>query len=444
MWHCRTVKWGPVQYANADGTHVAFMEVTAPAAGDLEIVMLSGAFWPMESFADDPIASRLVEGLATLGRVVLFDRRGVGLSDPVVDRTTSILEQWADDIAAVVDAAGYDRPAVFSWHNAPVGPTFAIRHPERLNRLVLFNPSAPVNDDDRGWIEEFLESQERLMAGEEQDDRHQAFPHRSKDPAFMAWNEAAGRAGASPSQARRLQQLTLLAPFPELARVRTPTLVVTRRPPDYYIPAEFTRRAASLIPDAELVELPPGDGGAVGLGVDDLLAAISEYLTGEVRLPAPERQIAVILFTDLVGSTRRAAAAGDASWRRLLDRHDAVSEREVVRRGGELIKSTGDGILALLPSATAAIEAGRAIRTGLEADGLQIRTGIHIGEIDRRSDDVSGLAVNTAARIMSVADAGEILTSDVVRQVSDTGTFRPAGSVELKDLDGSFELYFAD
>ena len=230
MWHCHIVRWGPVQYANADGTHVAFMEVTAPAAGDLEIVMLSGAFWPMESFADDPIASRLVEGLATLGRVVLFDRRGVGLSDPVIDRTTSILEQWADDVAAVVEAAGYARPIVFSWHNAPIGPTFAIRYPELLSRLVLFNPSAPVNDDDSGWIEEFFESQERLMAGEELDERYQAFPHRRKDPAFVAWNEAAGRAGASPSQARRLQKLTVLAPFPDLSRIRTPTLVVTRTP----------------------------------------------------------------------------------------------------------------------------------------------------------------------------------------------------------------------
>jgi class 3 adenylate cyclase len=416
------------------------MEVTAPAAGDLEIVMLSGAFWPMESFTDDPIASRLVEGLATLGRVVLFDRRGVGLSDPVIDRTTSILEQWADDVAAVVEAAGCDRPIVFSWHNAPIGPTFAIRYPELLSRLVLFNPAAPVNDNDSGWIEEFFESQERLMAGEELDERYQAFPHRRKDPAFVAWNEAAGRAGASPSQARRLQKLAVLAPFPDLARIRTPTLVVTRTPPDYYIPAEFTVRAASLIPDADLVELPPGDAGAVGLGVDDLLAEISRYLIGEVQLPVPERQIAVIMFTDLVGSTRRAVVEGDAAWKRLLDRHDAVNRLEVSRRGGEVIKTTGDGILALLPSATAAVEAARAIRAELDQDDFQVRIGIHIGEIDRRGDDVSGIAVNIAARIMSIAGAGQVLTSAFVAQTTDVGQFTNIGPTTLKDIDGTWDL----
>jgi len=152
----------------------------------------------------------------------------------------------------------------------------------------------------------------------------------------------------------------------------------------------------------------------------------------------------VILFTDLVGSTRRAAVAGDAVWKRLLDRHDRVSRAEVSRRGGEVVKTTGDGVLALLPSATAAIEAARAIRAHLEDDDLQVRVGVHVGEIDRRGDDVSGLAVNTTARIMSTAEPGQILVSTVVTLTTSAASFASIGPQRLKDIEGTWELHSVD
>lgn len=269
-------------------------------------------------------------------------------------------------------------------------------------------------------------------------------PGRLSDPVFRAWNDAAGRAGASPSQAARLHERGLMDRPADNARVATPTLVITRVPPNFVVPEEFLGRTAHQIPDAQHVALPPGDGFPFGLGVDDLIVEISRYLTGEVRLPAPERQISVVLFTDLVGSTRRAESAGDAAWKRLLDRHDEVNRSVVERRGGEVIKTTGDGVLALLPSATAAVDAAQTIRTELRKDDLEVRIGIHAGDVDRRGADISGLAVNIAARIMASAEPGQILTTSVVAEAADTEVFTALGPRNLKDIDRPKEIYALD
>lgn len=292
---------------------------------------------------------------------------------------------------------------------------------------------------DTDWTREYIAYRNRNLGDQETSDN--GMPGRRDDPEFQEWLRSCGRAGASPAQAARIADKVLRDPYPDHGAVRVPTLVITRPASDDVIPGEFYQRAAHDIPDAELVVLPPGDGMAVGAGVDDLLAEISRYLTGEVHLPSPERQLAAILFTDLVGSTRRAVTSGDAAWKRLLDHHDAISRLEVARRGGEVIKTTGDGILALLPSATAAIEAARAIRAGLAEDHLQVRIGIHLGEIDRRGDDVSGLAVNIAARIMASAEPDQILTSAVVSHTTDAATFTNLGPRTIKDIDGTWELH---
>lgn len=318
----------------------------------------------------------------------------------------------------------------------------AIRYPDMIERLVLYNPHSETTPEDSEWVAEWRKGYQRMQSGDgaTNEAKHHWDPSRHHDPVFRAWLDAAGRAGASPAQAARVSRSHSTDRL-DNARVRTPTLVIARTSDGYVVPAEFYQRAAHQIPGAELVVLPPGDVSLFGLGIDDVLVEVSRYLTGTVTLPTPERQLAVIMFTDLVGSTRRAAAEGDAAWKRLLDRHDAVNRLEVSRRGGEVIKSTGDGILALLPSATAAIEAARAIRTDLDQDDLQVRIGIHIGEIDRRGDDVSGIAVNTAARIMSVADCGQVLTSAIVTLATDAASFTSIGPAQLKDIDGSWELH---
>ena len=405
--------------------------------------MVNGGFWPMETLPDDPIANRLLEGLAGLGRLIMFDRRGVALSDPVSDWDTPLREQWAEDLAAVIVAAECDRPTVFSWYPFGVARTCAILYPELIGRMVLWNPAAPVGADDMGWVAEWIETVRRLRAGEDTDDNTSVSPGRRTDPAYRAWTDAAGRAGASPSQANRLSEKSLRDRPVDNTKVATPTMVITRWTPNFVVPEEYWGRTARQIPHAQHVALPPGDGFPFGVGVDDVIVEISRHLTGEVHLPAPKRQIAVILFTDLVGSTRRAESAGDAAWKRLLDRHDDVSQTAVNRRGGEVIKMTGDGVLALLPSATAAIEAAEVIRARLRDEGLEVRIGIHLGEIDRRGDDVSGLAVNIAARIMAGAEPGQVLASAVVVQTANATAFTTLGLKTLRDVDGTWEIFAA-
>lgn len=436
------MRWGTIEYAKAGEHHVAYREVVGDERSGLDIVMVNGFFFPMESLTDDPVAARLVQGLAELGRLVMFDRRGIALSDPITDWETPLVEQWSEDLAAVIRASACDRPAVFSWEGAGVARTCAIRHPALIDRLVLYNPTSQPRESDVEWIERAAEELSRVQAGEVDlaADGHAWAPSRRNDVEFVRWIDAAGRAGASPAQAGRLTKV-FTEPRPDNTRVATTTLVLTRTHSGFMVPAEHYQRAAVEIPAAELVVLPSGDDALFGRGIDDVLAEISRFLTGRVRVPAPARQIAAILFTDLVGSTRRAATAGDAAWKQLLDRHDAASHREVGRCGGEVIKTTGDGILALLPSATAAIQAAQAIRELLLEEDLQIRAGIHVGEIDRRGADVSGLAVNAAARIMSTAQAGTIAVSTVVTQMTDIASFTSIGPTSLKDIDGTWELF---
>ena len=444
VWQCLAVRQGEIQYAKAGEHHIAFREVVGDGEGDLEIVMVNGANFPMDSLFDDPIASRLVEGLAGLGRLVMFDRRGVALSDPVTDWETPIREQWADDLAAVITASGCERPTVFSWESSAVARDCSVRYPELIERLVLLNPRPSFTEADADLRAAIAEALARARAGRPSGQGDLANPGRGHDPSYIAWQDAAGRAGASPRLAEQMQNMRLSDPPFDDSRVCVPTLVITRSAPLALAPTEFTRRVAAQIPGAEHVELGDGDHFAVGADVDDILAVISKHLTGAVCLPPPERQLAVIVFTDVVGSTRRAISAGDRTWKRLLDHHDEVSRFEVTRRGGEMVKTTGDGILALMPSATGAIDAARAIRTQLDVDGLQVRTGIHIGEIDRRGNDVSGIAVNTAARIMSVADPGQLLASTIVTLATDASSFTNLGPMKLKDIDGTWELHSVD
>ncbi len=435
-----------IRYAKAGGHHIAFREFIGDRGGTHEIVMVNAQFLPMEMLPDDPMANRLLEGLAMLGRLIVFDRRGVALSDPVTDWDTPMCEQWADDLAAVIVDAKCDSPTVFSWMSFPVARTCSVLHPGFISQLVLFNPGAPVTAADAEWVAKFIERGRQIRGGTSDSEVNRSqFPTRADDPAFWDWWDAAGRSGASPAQAERLNAKLLTDPQFDNSLVTTPTLVMTRVPPNYDgpVPDEFFGRAARQIAGAQLIALPPGDMFPVVGGVDDVVAEISRFVAGEVRLPPPERQMAVILFTDLVGSTRRAASSGDAEWRRLLDRHDSVNRSAVTRGGGEVIKTTGDGILALLPSATAAIGAAQTIRSRLCDENLEVRIGIHVGEIDRRGGDVSGLAVNIAARIMTLAEPGEILTSAFVAQSTDAAHFTALGPRTLKDL-GPWELFAVD
>jgi class 3 adenylate cyclase/alpha-beta hydrolase superfamily lysophospholipase len=433
------MEWGPVEYARAGDAHIAYRAVVGDPTSDHTIVMVNGYLYPLEMLGDDHIAARLVEGLAALGTLVIFDRRGIGLSDQIVDWGTDIVGQWADDLLAVVDAVGRDTVSVFSWHGFGTGRRFAARHAERVDRLILFNPFSPPAPEDREWIAAVRARIEQMLTGDT--DGSSAVPSRQHDPNFREWQDRAGRLGASPTQAAKLHRAESSVPIPTDPGVAAPTLVIARATPELGIPRSFLERTASVIPGATLVTLADGDAFPIGSDVDAILAEVSLFLTGEVRLPTPEREVQVILFTDLVGSTRRAASDGDARWRTVLDHHDGVCHRAAARVGGSIVKSTGDGVLALFPSVSAAIGAARDIQRRLSEHDLSIRTGIHLGEVDHRGDDVSGVAINLAARVMAEAGAGEILLTDVAVSVGGIDAAEPIGTRAFKGFDAPRTIF---
>lgn len=438
-----------VQYAvNEDGTHVAYRVLEADHGDDSphDIVMVSGGLIPMELFEEEPGLARLLAGLQALGRVVVFDRRGLGLSDPIVDWERPVLDQWADDVAAVVIASGVRDPVVFAWDMYGVGTRFAAWHSDQVRRFVLYEPVISTEDEWEDWSSDQLRVIQANISGEI-DILERIAPSRVADPTFREWYRRAGRLGASPATAGRIFKSALGA-RPEaqmLEAIEAPTLVLYRRD-NTFMPPESAIIAAERIPNATAVELDGGDLFPFIGDVDAVLGEIADFVVGERRLPPPERLLAAVLFSDLVGSTERAVSLGDAQWKRLLDRHDAAVRAAVGRCGGNVIKTTGDGVLATFPSASGALAAAKRLQEAVAGDDLVTRVGIHVGEVDRRGDDVSGIAVNIAARVMALAGDGSIaVTAPVVgAMVGQPAAFEPMGSHRLKGIPGEWELSRVD
>jgi class 3 adenylate cyclase/alpha-beta hydrolase superfamily lysophospholipase len=435
-----------VRYAQTDdGTHVAYhvLEADPSVESARDVVMVSGGLFPLESFEEEPGFVRLLEGLRTLGRVIVFDRRGVGLSDPVSDWERPILYQWTDDLAAVVDASGARDVVLVCWDGYGVGSRFAGTCPQRVSALVLYEPFLASGDAWKVWSENLLRRGGANMRGED-DILALLAPSRIADREFRDWYARAGRLGASPAIAPRIwESIMRTAPRDALLeQVDCPTLVL-HRSDNLFATDDVLTEAAARMPDAILVEVEGRDHFPFAGDVDALIAEIAAFVVGERRLPAPRRLLSAVLFTDLVGSTERAASLGDEEWKAVLDRHDTAVRIVVGRRGGSVIKTTGDGVLALFPSAGFCLAAATEIRRDLAADGLDVRIGAHVGDIDRRGDDVSGLAVNIASRVMAIGGAGEILvTASVVAAVAGQAvTFERLDNRKVKGVPGAWDLY---
>jgi class 3 adenylate cyclase/pimeloyl-ACP methyl ester carboxylesterase len=437
---------GTVEFTQApDGTHVAY-RVLEPdhAAGEAhDIVMVSGGLIPMHLFEAEPGFARMLDGLRGLGRLVIFDRRGLGQSDPIVEWTRPLVEQWAQDLETVIRATDACDAVVFAWDAFGVGSRFAADHPELLHSLVLMHAVPLTGDDENDWTKTRADAARENIEG-----RHHTFldeiaPSRVGDDAFREWYNRAGREGASPATATRIFESVFAtgSEVQRLADVMAPTLVLYRRESDY-IPPMLAETTAELIPNAQLVGLDGGDFFPFSGDVDAVVAEIAAFVVGERRLPPPTRSLAAIMFTDLVGSTTRAAEIGDARWRSLIERHDDILRTVIGRNGGNVVKTTGDGVLALLPSASGALRAARQARAELARIGLELRVGIHVGDVDKRGTDVSGLAVNIAARVMSVADGQVTVTAQVAGAVAgDPIRFEMLGAHELKGVPGRWDLY---
>lgn len=427
-----------VSYARSDGFHIAYEVLGEP--GGVDIVMVSGALFPMEVFPEDRLAGRLIDGLADLGRLVLFDRRGIGMSDPYTDWDRPAVDQWSDDLIAVIEAAELTDPLVFAWDQWGVARAATGKRPDLVSKLVLFNPISALEPDRASLAaERMLENVE--MPESDRLIERLALPSRIDDPVFLAWLRRAGRLGASPATAARLWKQMFVTDVETPPGIHVPTLVIHRT--DSMLDEYIAEAVAHAIPGAHFLRMPGRDLFPIAGDVDAVVAEIALFATGEIHVPAPDRVVAAVLFTDLVGSTERASEIGDERWRSLLDRHDSTTRAVVLKHGGRVVKYTGDGVLALLPSATGALETANVIQAELGPEGLPVRAGVHVGEVDERGEDVSGLAVNIAARVVDEARPGEVLVSESVRLATAGSGFDylPMGEFELRGLSGRWILH---
>src|SRR5262245_24928264 len=397
-------------------------------AGPIDLVWMPHWATHVEMMWEDPLHAAFLSGLGAFSRVIVFDKRGVGLSDPVGLAAHPIVESWADDLGAVLDAAGVDRAAVTASDFAGyIAILFAAAHPERAQALVLVNTTArvtraadyPIGVPDR-VVEEALADVERGWGT--------AWDMELMDPS-LAGNERMRtqlgryqRATASPgtmaSMARMLVETDVRAVLPA---VRVPTLVV-HRSGDRYLRASHGRYLAEHIPGARYVELAGADHTPFVSDADAVLAELQAFLTGDWPMVGPDRVLKAVLFTDIVGSTAAASDLMDRRWRETLDAYDRFALRQLNRFGGHYVKSTGDGTLATFDGPRRAIACAVALRDGVRALGLEIRAGVHTGEVEVRGDDLTGIAVHLAQRVCAAAGPGAVVvTRTVVDLVAGTG-----------------------
>jgi len=429
-----------IRYARSGEVNIAY-QVTG--GGPLDLVLIPGFFSHLEIDWELPAHAEFLERLGSFSRLIRFDKRGTGLSDRVVGLPD--LETRMDDVRAVMDAVGSERAALLGYsEGGPMAILFAATYPERTRALVLHGSYAKrVRSDDYPWAPTW---EERLATAKELEetwgenvDPSTMIPN--ADPATAAWFHRRGRASLSPSAARDLILMNSRLDVREvLPAVHCPTLVL-HRTGDRDSKVEEGRYLAEHIPEARIVELP-GDDHVPFVDMEPVLVEIEEFLTGARPAGKTNRVLATILFTDVVSSTERLRALGDARWAELLDVHHASVRRELDRFSGEEIDTTGDGFLALFDGPARAIRCALAVREALGTIGLEVRAGIHTGEVER-SNGVSGIAVHLAARVLSAAGGGEVLVTRTTRDlVEGSGlAFEDRGPHELKGIEGARTLY---
>jgi class 3 adenylate cyclase len=431
-----------VCYARSGELNIAYRVL---GEGPRDVVWVPNWLSNVDAWREEPSFARFFDRLASFARVILFDRRGSGLSDPVIGAPT--LEERMDDIRAVMEAAGSEQAAIIGFsEGVPMAALFAGTFPERSTALVLYAGYArTTTSDDYPWAPATGDGRWRRMIRDWGTGRNVAWfaPSMSDDHAFVAWWGRFERAGASPGSVLQILRLNAEIDVRDvLVAIQVPTLVL-HRSGDLIIDARNGRYLAQHIPGARLVELPGRDHVPMVGDQDALLDEIEEFLTGARSAREGERVLATVMFTDLSGSTELAGRLGDRRWRDLLERHDAIVSREIERFRGRAVKSTGDGVLATFDGPARAIRCAVGIRASLRALGLELRAGLHTGEIETIGEDVGGIAVHIAARVLDAAHAGEILTSSTVRDLvvgSGLG-FEDRGSHELRGVPGEWQLH---
>jgi class 3 adenylate cyclase len=413
----------------------------------MDLVFMPGFVSNVEFYWELPTTTRIFERLASFSRVVLWDKRGTGLSDPIDHVPT--LDERVDDLKAVMATVGCERAAFFGVsEGGPMSLLFAAAHPERTAALVLYGASPKFSaapDWEWGWSAD--EISERLVEIE-RDWGDAALislfaPSQADNEALRyAWGRYQ-RMGASPAMGRAVYEALCEIDCREiLSSISAPTLIL--HPNDERVAhVKAARYMAQQIPGAQMVEFPSSDHLMLMYDPDPVIDEIEHFLTGVRHDTQSNRVLATVMFTDIVGSTVRAAELGDHRWSDLLATHDAAVRRELKRFEGREVKTTGDGFFATFTAPSRAIACARALRDGVRQVGIDVRIGLHTGECELMGDDVGGVAVHTGARVAALAEAGEVLVSNTVKDLvaGSRIDFVERGTHQLKGVPGEWRLF---
>jgi pimeloyl-ACP methyl ester carboxylesterase len=433
------------RYARSGDDHIAYQVVGEGP----DLVFMPGWISHVEIAWEVPPLARFLRRLASFSRLIRIDKRGTGMSDPLPQDRPPTLEERMDDVRAVMDAVGSERATLLGIsEGGPMNILFAATHPQRTEGLILYGTFARVISGDGYSIgldpqlleQGYLEIEAKWGEGYLAD---RVGPSLAADPAMREASARYERMSASPRTAVELLKLNSAVDVRHvLASIHVPTLVLHRRD-ERFVPVKNARYLAEHIPGARLVELEGSDHLFFAGDLDPVIDEIEEFVTGRRRSVEVDRVLTTLLFTDIVESTRLAAERGERKWRDLLDTHDAFVRRQLQRFRGREVKTTGDGFLASFDGPARALRCARAIVDGARPLGLDIRASVHTGECEVRGDDLGGIAVHVAARILDHAAAGDVVASSTVRDlVSGSGiTFDDHGEHALENVPGAWRLY---
>ena len=429
------------RYAQSGEVFVAY-QVSGQSGPDL--LMAPGFISHLEHQWESPMAARFQNALGAFSRLICFDKRGTGLSDRGVG--IPHLDERMDDIRAVLDAAGSNSTHLFGFsEGGPMSMLFAATYPERVTGLILFGTfarsvGASVTQDDLPATERFI----RETWGQGKSVNTVA-PSLVQDRAFVDWIAKWERMGASPTDAINLLRMNREIDVTSiLPTIRMPTLVIHRRD-DARIRSQAGRELARMIPNARYVELPGADHYPFTTDQEKIVEEVRQFMGASPAVVDIDRVLSTVLFTDIVDSTRRATAAGDRQWRATLEAHHTAVRSQLQRHRGREVKTTGDGFLALFDGPARAVRCAQEIVKVVRPLDLEVRAGVHTGEVEMMGDDVGGIAVHIAARVAARAQASEVLASSTVKDlVAGAGLkFVEQGPAELKGLSEPMRLFAA-
>jgi class 3 adenylate cyclase len=433
----------PVKYAKSNDIHIAYRVF---GEGPRDIVLIPGTISHAELFWEFPTNEYLLKRLTSFARVIVFDKRGQGLSDRVAEQT---LEERIGDVRAVMDAAGSERATIYGWsEGGSMSLMFAATYPERTSALALCGSFASIEAEPwslsrEQWAQFLLEIETNWGEGILVPFNA---PSRRKDKVFLSWFGRLERATASPGAILALLRANYEIDVRHLLpAIRVPTLIL-HRVGDKTIPVTCGRYLAQHIQGAKYVELPGDDHLLQAFDqevLDLLIDEIEEFITGARHRPEPDRMLATVMFTDIVGSTERAAELGDRQWRELLTEYYGAVRKELATFRGREVNTEGDGLLATFDGPARAIRCACAIRERVGSLGLQVHTGLHTGECELIGDDIGGIAVHIGARVAAAANPDEVLVSSTVRDlVAGSGIkFSDRGTRSLKGVPDEWHLF---